>query len=70
MQAYLLPASIRVSCSNNLISVFGNTGFTLIVLCILYSIFSCISIMKNCKPKLYGSLDDRADFCTLCHMLD
>ena len=21
-------------------------------------------------PKLYCSLDDRADFCTVCHMLD
>ena len=53
-----------------LISVFGNTEFKLTVMCNLYSIFSCISILKSCKPILYCSLNDRADFCTTCHMVD
>ena len=41
-----------------------------IAMCNLYSIFSCISILENWKPKLYCSRDDRADFCTVCLMLD
>ena len=48
-----------------LLSVFGNTEFKLIVMCYFYSIFSCISILKSCKPKLYCSIDDRADFGTV-----
>ena len=50
--------------------MFGNAQFKLIVMCNLYSIFSCISILKSCKLKLYYNLNDRADFCTVCHMLD
>ena len=53
-----------------LMSVFGNVEFKLIVMCNLYSIFSCISILKSCKPTLHCSLNDRAFFCTVCHMLD
>ena len=50
--------------------MFGSVEFKLIVICNLYSIFSCISTLKSCKLKLYCSLNDRADFCTVCHMLD
>ena len=39
-------------------------------MCNLYSIFSCISILKSCKLELYCSLNDRADFCTACHIFD
>ena len=39
-------------------------------MCNLYSIFSCINILNSCKLKLYSGLNDRADFCTVCHMLD
>ena len=51
-------------------NVFGNVEFKLIAKCNSYSIFSCISIPKSCKPKLYCTRSDRADFCTVCHMLD
>ena len=47
-----------------------NEEFKLVVLCNLYSIFNCIRILKSCKPKLYCSLNDSADFCTICHKLD
>ena len=50
--------------------MFGNDEFKLIVMCYLYSILSCISTLKRCKLKLYCSLNDRADFCTVCHILD
>ena len=33
-------------------------------------IFSCISILKSCKLKLYSSVNYWADFCTVCIMLD
>ena len=46
--------------------MFGNAEF----MCNLYGIFSCIGILKSCKPKLYCRLNDRADFCNVCHMLD
>ena len=36
----------------------------------LFSLFSGINILKSCKPKLYCSRNDRADFFTVCHMLD
>ena len=39
-------------------------------MCNLYSIFSCISTLKSCKLKLYCSLNDRADFCIVCYVLD
>ena len=47
MQAYLQPASVKVSHYCRLISVFENVEFKLIVICNLYSIFSCISILKS-----------------------
>ena len=53
-----------------LISVFGNAEFRLIAMHNLYSIFSCISTLKSCKPKFYSSLIDKANFCIVCHMLD
>ena len=53
-----------------LISVFGNAEFKLIVMCSLYSIFSGINILRSCKLKLHCSLNDRADLCTVCHMLE
>ena len=53
-----------------LISVFGNAEFKLIVMCNLYSIFSCIIILKSRKPKLYSSVNNRSDFCTVCHKFD
>ena len=40
-----------------IISVLGNAELKLIVMCKLYRKFSCISILKNCKPKLYCRLD-------------
>ena len=55
---------------NQLISVFENAEFKLIVMCNLNSIFSCISLLKSCKHKLYCSLNDRSDFGIVCHMLD
>ena len=48
----------------------GNAEFKLIVMCYLCCILSCISILKSCELKLYDSVDDRADFCTVCHILD
>ena len=39
-------------------------------MCNLSNKLSCISIPKSCKPKLYGNLDDRADLCTVCHVLE
>ena len=51
-------------------SMFGNAEFKLIVMCNLYSIVSCTSILKSCKLKSYCNLSDRADFCTICYMLD
>ena len=53
-----------------LISVFGKGEFKLIVMCNLCSVFRCISILKSCKLELYCSLNERADFCTVCHMFD
>ena len=50
--------------------MFGNAQLKVIVMCDLYSIFSCISILKSCKLELYCSLNDRADFCIVCHMLN
>ena len=50
--------------------MFGNAKLKLIVMCNLYSIFSGISVLKSCKSKLCCSLNDRANFCTVCHMLD
>ena len=50
--------------------MFGNAEFRLIVMCNLYSIFSCISIQKSCKLKLCCSLNDMEDFCTICPMLE
>ena len=50
--------------------MFGNAEFKLIVMYNSYSIFSCISILKSCKLKLYCSLNDRTDLCTVCNMLD
>ena len=50
--------------------MFGNNEFKLIVVCNLYSIVSSISILKSCKLKLYFSLNDKAGFCTICHILD
>ena len=50
--------------------MFGNAEFKLIVMCNLYSIFSYISQLKSSKLKLYCSLNDMADFCTVCHMFD
>ena len=52
-------SQILVGFHVRIINVFGNTKFTLIVMCNLYSVFSCISILKSYKPKLYCSLDDR-----------
>ena len=52
------------------IGVFWNAEFKLSVMCNLYSIFSCISILKSYKPKLYSSQNDRAEICTVCHVLD
>ena len=40
--------------------MFENTEFKLIVICNLYSILSCISILKSSKLKSYCSLNDRA----------
>ena len=40
-------------------SVFGNAEFKLIVTCNLNSIFSSISILKSCKPKLCCSQNDK-----------
>ena len=37
---------------------------------IQYIYLHIISILKIIKPKLCCSLDDRLDFCTVCHMLD
>ena len=68
MQAYLRSASVRFHIK--LVSVFGNVEFKAIVMCNLYSIFRCISTLKSCKFKLYCSLNDRADFCTVCYILD
>ena len=39
-------------------------------MCNLYIIFSGTSILKSRKLKLYCCLNDRADFCTVFHMLD
>ena len=39
-------------------------------MCNLYSVFSGISILESCKLELYCSLNDRANFCTVCHMFD
>ena len=39
-------------------------------MCNLYGIFSCISILKSCKLELYWSLNDRANFCTVCHVFN
>ena len=50
--------------------MFGKGECKLIVMCNLYSIFSCISILKSRKLKLYCILNDRADFSTVCHMFD
>ena len=50
--------------------MFGNVELKLIVKCNFYSIISCISKLKSRKLKLYCSLNDRADFCTVCHVLD
>ena len=50
--------------------MFGNEEFKLIVMCNLCSIFGCINILKNCKLKLYCSLNDRADVCTVCYLFD
>ena len=66
----LLCSQILLGFHIRLISVFENSEFKLIEMSNLYSIFSCISILKSCSPKLYCSLNDRADFCTVCHMLD
>ena len=57
MQAYLRSASVRVSYLNNQRN--ENSEFKLTIMCNLYSIFGCISILKSCKPKLYCSLNDR-----------
>ena len=53
-----------------IISVFGNTEIKLIEMCNFYSIFSCISKLNGCKPKLYCGLDDREDYCSVCQVLD
>ena len=50
--------------------MFGNAEFKSIVMCNLYSRFSCMSTLKSWKLKLYFSQNDRADFCTVCHMLN
>ena len=50
--------------------MFGNAEFKLIVMCNLYSIFRCISILKSCKLKIYYSVNDKADIGTICHMFD
>ena len=68
--SWLICSQLRLGFHIRKISVFGNTEFNLIVMCKLYSIFNCISILKSCKPKLYCSLNGRADFCIVCHMLD
>ena len=39
-------------------------------MCNFYSAFGCINILKSCKLELYCSLNDSADFCTVCHMFD
>ena len=31
---------------------------------------SCQTILKNFKPRIYHTLDDRVGFCILCLMLD
>ena len=49
--------------------MFGNIKVKLIVTCNLYSILSCKIILKNCNPN-YCNLDDRLDFCIVCHMFD
>ena len=49
---------------------FGNVEFKFIVMCNLYSIFSRRNIHKSCNFKLCCSLSDRADFCTVYHLLD
>ena len=56
--------------NNNVTSAPGNAELQLIVMCNLYCMFSCICTLKSCKPKLYCCLNDKADFCTVCHMLD
>ena len=66
----LVCSQVLLGFDIRLISVFGKAEFKLIVMCNLYSIFSSISILKSCKLKLFCSLNDKADFCTVCHMLD
>ena len=46
--------------------------FKLTVMCNSYSISveGCTSKLKIYKLKLCCSLDDRADFCIVCHLLD
>ena len=47
-----------------IISVFEKAEFKLIA---MYNLFS---ILKTCKPKLYCSLDDTGDSCTVCYVFD
>ena len=68
--AGLFVSQLLVGFHIRIISIFGNTEFKSIVMCNLYRIFTCIRILKSCKSKLYCSLDDKAHFCTACHMLD
>ena len=49
----------------SVISLLENTEFKLIVMCNVFRLFGCISTVKSYKPKLYCSLNDRADFCTV-----
>ena len=66
----LIGCQLLLGFHIRLTSVFGNAEFKSIVMCNLQSVFSCISILKSFKPKLYFRLINRADFCTVCHMLD
>ena len=67
-------SQLLVGFHSQIISAFENAEFRLIVMFNLYGIFSCISILKSCKPTLHCSLDDRADFvpfaCLPCVELD
>ena len=69
----LICCQLIVKFHIQIISVFGNIEFKLIVMCNLYSVLICKSILKNCRLNLdynVAGLDDRADFCIVCDALN
>ena len=63
----LIGSQLLVGFDIQIMSKVWNIEFKLIVMCNLCDILSSESVLENYKPRLYCSLDDRANFCTVYH---